>query len=280
MVDHVYYGRSDRGKMRLSDEQVRAIMERRSRDRMDVIAELRRMADDDPISGDERKLGHLYLLAHPEVVSEEMFVDLLARTDAPQVLLQILEEVRRDRGSATNGFAPDTDYLRHRIPRAEGTALASYSAEDGPNSEVSLLELVVREDGGIRLICGRGTDALRGAGFWPGDKPPMGIIAMLLLGLTHSVAALAGRLADEFGAYQGQWRLGVRMDLLRGVVPLDIRDSPFGGPGNPYSRDDYDKVTTASTEELANTPHAVAGRLLGQLLRGLGIAQKYLPYEP
>ena len=36
----------------------------------------------------------------------------------------------------------------------------------------------------------------------------MAIIAMLVLGLTHLVAALAGRLAEEFGAYQGQWRLG------------------------------------------------------------------------
>lgn len=108
----------------------------------------------------------------------------------------------------------------------------------------------------------------------------MAIIAVLVLGLTHFVAALAGRLADEFGAYQGQWRLGVRMDRLIRAVPLDVRDSPFGGPGNPYSRDDYEKVTSASTEELINAPHAVAERLLAQLLRGLGIAQKYLPYQP
>src|SRR5258708_7723711 len=161
MVDHIYYGRSDCGKMRLDDEDVRRIIERRRRGRLDMVAELRQMADDDPIGSDERQPGHLYLLAQPQVAPEEMLLDLLVRRDAMQVIIQILEQIRRDRGSATNGFAPDTDYLRHRIPRAEGTALASYSAEDGPNSEVSLLELVVREDGGIRLICGRGTDALR-----------------------------------------------------------------------------------------------------------------------
>jgi hypothetical protein len=206
-----------------------------------------------------------------------MFLELLTRSDVMEGLQEIIGQIRRDRGSPATGFEPDTHYLRHRIPRAEGMAISSYSAEDGPNSEESLLELVIREDGGIRLICGRGTSALR-PGFWPEDRPRMAIIAMLVLGLTHFVAALAGRLADEFGAYQGQWLLGIRMDRLLGAVPL--LDVPFGGPGNPYSRDDYEKVTSASTEELINAPHAVAERLLAQLLRGLGIAQKYLPYQP
>jgi len=63
MVDYVYYGRGDRANIRLGDEQVRAIIEGRQRGRLDVAAELLRMADDDPIPGDERQLGHLYVLA-------------------------------------------------------------------------------------------------------------------------------------------------------------------------------------------------------------------------
>ena len=69
MVDYVYYGRGDRADVRLGDEQVRAIIEGRRRNRTDVVAELRRMADDDPITGNERQLGHLYLLAQPEAAS-------------------------------------------------------------------------------------------------------------------------------------------------------------------------------------------------------------------
>ena len=49
MVDYVYYGRGDRANIRLGDEQVRAILEGRQRGRLDVVAELLRMADDDPI---------------------------------------------------------------------------------------------------------------------------------------------------------------------------------------------------------------------------------------
>src|SRR5690242_8671650 len=61
----------------------------------------------------------------------------------------------------------------------------------------------------------------------------MAVIVALVLGLTHSVVALAGRLADEYAGYQGQWRLGIRMDRLRGAVPLDLLQNLFGQPGKP-----------------------------------------------
>jgi Putative DNA-binding domain len=281
MVDYVYYGRGDRANIRLGEEQVRAIIEDRRRSRTDVLAELRRMADDDPITVDERQLGHLYLLAQPETAAEEALVEFLARDDAMHVIQEIIGTIVRERGGNTTAFAPDLHQLFDRVPRAEGLALISYSAEDGPRHELTLLELVIREDGGIRLTCGRGTDAFPRQGFPPPDRPPMAVIATLVLGLTHSVAALAGRLADEYAAYQGQWRLGIRMDRLRGVVPLDLLEGhPFHRFGHPYTRDAYERVTTASTEELVNAPHAVAERLVAPLLRGLGIAPRYLPYKP
>jgi hypothetical protein len=281
MVDYVYYGRGDRANVRLGDEQVRAIIEGRRHRRTDVTAELRRMADDDPIAAEKRQLGHLYLLAQPETAAEEALVEFLARGDAVPVIRELLGSVVRDRGSATPEFSPDIPRLLDQIPRAEGLALTSYSAEEGPRRELTLLELVIREDGGVRLTCGRGTDTFPRPGLPPPDEPPMAVIAVLVLGLTHTVAALAGRLADAYAAYQGQWRLGIRMDRLRGAVPLDlIQGHPLHRPGHPYTRDEYERVTSASTEELVNAPHAVAERLVAPLLRGLGIAPRYLPYQP
>lgn len=279
MVDYVYYGRGDRANVRLGDEQVRAILEGRRRGRMDVVAELRHMVDDDPIPGSERQLGHLYVLAQPEIAGEDTLVEFLGRGDVMAVMQETIRQVVRERGSGMKGFEPDVDRLQGRVPRAEGLALISYDAEGGPGREQSLLELVIREDGGLRLTCGRGTDAFQRAGFPPLD-PPMAVIAMLVLGLTHFVVVLAGRLADEYVGYQGQWRLGIRMDRLRGAVPLDLLQDPLGRPGNPYSREEYEKVTSASTEELINAPHAVVERLVAPLLRGLGIGPRYLPYKP
>src|SRR4051812_5638807 len=61
MVDYVYYGRGDRANIRLSDEQVRSILADRTRDRGNIITELRQMVDDDPLTGEDRKNGHIYL---------------------------------------------------------------------------------------------------------------------------------------------------------------------------------------------------------------------------
>jgi hypothetical protein len=279
MVDYVYYGRGDRANTRLGDEQVRAVIDAHARGRADAAAVLRRMADEDPFPADTRQFGHLYLLAQPETASEEALVELLAGADAVRVIQEIIGQIVRARGIP--GFEPDAHQLLERVPRAEGLAMTSYSADEGPHREQSLLELVIREDGGIRLTCGRGTDAFPRPGFAPPDQPTMAVIAALVLGLAYVLAALAGLLADQFAAYQGQWRLGLRMDRLRGAVPLDLlQGHPLNRPGNPYSRDEYEKVTSASTEELINAPHAVTERLAAPLLRGLGVASLYLPYKP
>jgi hypothetical protein len=72
-------------------------------------------------------------------------------------------------------------------------ALSSYNPEKGPGREQTLLEPVIAKiaesgsrAGGGPTPCGRS--------FLPEGRPPMAIVVMLLLGLTHFVAALAGRI--------------------------------------------------------------------------------------
>ncbi len=279
MVDHVYYGRGDRANIRLSDEQVRAILEARARGRRDILAELRRMADEDPIASEDRRLGHLYLLAQPETASDEALVGLLAGSNRVGLIDQAIAAVVKERRAPA--FDPDVRKLSFHGLRAEGLAFTSYSPEDGPRSESGMLELVIREDGGLRLICGRGTDEYGRNRILPTDAPQMAVIVVIVLGLAHAVASLAGRLADEHAGYQGQWRLGLRLDRLHGAVPLDLLEGAFGSRiGNPYSRGEYERVTSASTDDLVLKPAAVAERLVAPLLRGLGVARLYLSGPP
>jgi hypothetical protein len=70
------------------------------------------------------------------------------------------------------------------------------------------------------------------------------------------------------------------MGRLRGVQPSDTVQDPFGWPGHPYTRDDYERTTTATTEQLVNTPKAVADQLVTPLLRGLGVAARYSSIAP
>lgn len=74
------------------------------------------MTDDDPITADERQLGHLYLLAQPETAAEEALVELLARDDAMRVLQEIVGLIVRERGGNTTRFEPDLHQPYDRVP--------------------------------------------------------------------------------------------------------------------------------------------------------------------
>ncbi|MEU6205382.1 hypothetical protein ABZ814_17595 [Micromonospora musae] len=142
-------------------------------------------------------------------------------------------------------------------------------------SEHSLVELVLREDGGVALTCGRGTDTYLSHA---GADPERTLIPVVVLGLTHSVLTMAGRPAQQVSGYQGQWAVGVLLDNLKGVSPYDGRLT-WGDMGYPYSRPEYEQLATTDTEELIENCAAVVERLLGKLMRGLGVDSRYLPYS-
>jgi hypothetical protein len=199
-------------------------------------------------------------MAQPEAASEEILLELLGRNDTTQILREIIGQIARDRGSSTTGFEPDTHWLQHRIPRAEGMAIASYSPEEAPRREQSLLELVIREDGGIRLICGRGTDAFPAGRIPASGQTADGYNHRARVGPDTLRGVARGSPRRRIRRLSGQWRLGIRMDRLRGPVPLDLLQgsNPLHRPGKPYSRAEYEKVASALTDELINAPHAVA----------------------
>jgi hypothetical protein len=220
MVDYVYYGRGDRANIRLSDEQVRSILADRARDRGDILTALRQMVDDDPLTGEDRKNGHIYLLAQPETAPDEAFVEFLTRNDSLQVVNNLLEQINQAAGGAS--YDPALRNLHRRVPRAEGRAFTTVSPGD-TIYEPGMLELLVRDDGGIRLTCGRGTDLGSNQGFTasPETEPPRILYGIIVLGLTTSFAALVGQLGEQHAAYHGQWRLGIRLDQLTGVLPAE-----------------------------------------------------------
>lgn len=276
MVDYVYYGRGDRANHRLADEQVRGILADRARSQRDILADLRQMTGDDPIAEEDRKNGHLYLLAHPDTAPDDALVDFLARDDAQRLIGQALLQIRDARGGSS--FEPDLKTPPHRITRAEGHAFTTVSQDYAPY-ENSMIDLLVREDGGIDLTCGRGTDIYRPNTF-PESDPIKVVIPALVLGLTHSFVAFTGQLADQHAAYQGQWHLAIRMDRLRGARASDKVQDDFRNAGYPYTRDSYERVTTATTDQLVNNPRTVADQLVMPLLRALSVAVRYSTPSP
>lgn len=66
MVDHIYYGRGDRGKIKLLDAQVREIVDRRQLAQASLSALLDELAASDPVPDPaDRVNGRLLLVVHP-----------------------------------------------------------------------------------------------------------------------------------------------------------------------------------------------------------------------
>jgi hypothetical protein len=167
---------------------------------------------------------------------------------------------------------------------ADGRLMTSrFDRSDGNVYEDGMVDVVIRLDGGIALTCGRGTDAARPR--WiavgGGDEPQETAVVMpaIPLGLTYSVASLAGALADTVSNYQGQWQIGLYMDRMRGVWPLEHVNS-MEEHGWAFTRDVYVRDTTSTTTELVDDPAAVAERLVRPLLVALGVDRFHIPYRP
>lgn len=270
MVDHVYYGRADRAKMRLSDQQVREIMERRILARADLAAMLRDLSEGDPIRPLDRFNAHMYLIAHPSNGREDALLPLFEDDPIQELATAVLRAVVA-RGRYQ--YAPDlTGGSWQR--RSSGYTSAKGQRDTGELREENLVELTIREDGGVALLCGRATSPLSTEG--QVSRLPMALPG-LVVGLTYAALALAGDLAEKHAGYQGQWQLGLRIEGLKGAIASDHRHTGDFYDLAPYDRDVYQRATESTTAELLDHPEAATERLVGQLLRALVVDKRYLP---
>jgi hypothetical protein len=270
MVDNIYYGRGDRANRKLSDQEVRQAMAIRAQNREDISQQLHALRDEDPVPP-PRQSGHLYVIAHPLAAADDEVVEFITGPSLQTDILLMARNVTQHLGGQ---WGPRLTSATRARRRADGVAFTSY---DDPNriDEPSLLEVVLRENGAIALTCGRGTAALNSR---ITDESRQVVYPGLVLALTHAVMLMAGRLAERTTGYQGQWAAGILLDNLKDVDPFD-RVNASDQLGVPYSRAEYEHSTTATTMELVEETPAVVERLVGRLLRGLGVDNRYLPYS-
>jgi hypothetical protein len=242
MVDERYWGRSSTGKRALADSEVRRILELRQPDPTAFLADLHSLANDDPFPEAERTQSHVYVLVKPLSASDDALVALLTGSDARTTVAEILEIIRQERPQTEDGFSPDLPSATLQTRRAMGVGFSSHSAEHP--YEPRLIDYVIRWDGIVALICGRGTDDRLSTG------PDVGVrelIPMIVLGVVYSTVAIAGRLADGHGAYQGEWTIGVRLDRMRGVVAARPPDMFGRSDRHPYTADEYEQIVRSTT---------------------------------
>ena len=140
------------------------------------------------------------------------------------------------------------------------------SSDDG-----GLLDIELRDDGGIRVLVGRMTYiTVRPFG---NDSRQ---VALDGLAVAYARYIISWALAISSRTnWRGSWMLGLHADGLRGVESYLYQDRLMAGRAPAFDVDEYREVTTASHLEMTQTPHAVAYRLAGRLTEALGTYQHF-----
>lgn len=267
-VDGKYRGRGDTTNRALTDPEVRDLLARRSRAGTDAAALLTAEIQRDPTTGIlVQEHAHLFVVAQPVYGADDLLYRRIPDGDWASWLRNELLAGPMMRGLSSPGWEPDLKSTADQVARrAAGWALhSSWISQDrrllheggGPVAERDLLDLEVREDGGLRLFCGRGSDT-------PGEARVL--FMDLVAGLTWRLVRAALTVA-ETAQYYGSWNLGVALTNLRGVQawsPRAINRYP-----TLYSEDEYRQTRQVTYEQLAGGRQGVLDQLVGRLARSL-----------
>lgn len=265
MVDGRYRGRGDTTNIRFSDSEVVRLHTRRQQHDREAEEVLRNEMMRDPTPEDKRVQGHLFVVAEPMTGRGEMLLEALEGIDATQ---WIMKNLIRGRPSSelTEGWSPDLGIVSRVGREAEGWV--AHSGYMGPGrtilpegDEDDLLHLEFRENGGVRLFCGRGSDS------HPNSPSLRVVFEPLIAGLTLRTILMASVISEVCGHF-GNWTIGLGISNLQGCVSWRVTQN-FLGNAVPYSSAEYIAATMATRDAVDQDPRGVMERVFARLNRGL-----------
>jgi Schlafen, AlbA_2 len=270
-VDGVYYGRADTTRYRLPAAEVERCYQLGLRIQRDITTLLDEAVQNDPWQ--EGRHAHLFGVAQPVSPRSDLLLHVVGtRVEAWRnfLLMQIRPQSPRDL------WRPDLPDATEVSRRAWGWALGTHEMP-GPvvdqsieHRETRLLDLEVREDGGLRLFCGGASRTFSG----PLD-PIQIVMDLVIVGLTKRLIMAAATVADT-ADFSGSWDLGIAVIGLGGL--RRHRTGSFPSDEVPYSEHDYRQTTRATHERLTQQPDSVVEDLTGRLHRGLGGGPEINPF--
>jgi hypothetical protein len=280
MVDGKYYGRGDTTKYVLSDAEAQRLHQlalRRQHDAEDLLEKEIRL---DPFPPDFRRHAHLFGIAQPVSARRDLLQQGLKDPEGWHRFIH--SKIRSGTAGqplgddlSPRGWSPDLPKISDISRRARGWALSSSGMSPGrkvvppepldvdlfQRQEKRLLDLEIREDGGLRLFCGRASDTL-------GPSSIECVIEGLILGLTKRLVLAAATVA-EATVYFGQWDFGVAVTGLRDLVSLRLIQHSDDEP-MPFSEEHYRETLRVTYERLVKDSDSIVEELTGRLNRALG----------
>ena len=176
-------------------------------------------------------------------------------------------------------FSPELSAATVFTRRATGAALSTHGlgsdrsvdalqASQGLSTWEDIVEFEVSEDGVIRVMMGRLSDAPSPRNNGDHAQVLFDVAAVVYV---RRVLGIVLDVADQ-AAYFGGWALAVGATGLRG---LGVQDQFGWSALGRFEEDAYERATTASYADLVAQPGSLTARLLGRFLRKLGTHARY-----
>ena len=281
MVTGTYYGRSEVGKVILTDLEVEEQILRRGRvaDRLrHSMAETREIAES--LSQEVDLVSHMMLTATPTQPLHDMFLHYTRDSSSQQgfasnVLMATLNSIRQAMSNRSEtDVAFDYLYYHRRTSRGSGGAIFS-TWEIDENAQYNKRLLGLSDNGVIRFlnldVSSRrdGSNRVQAAMGRINERYGRPIKYQLKIAWqARDIIRLIGELAQSCG-YSGAWLIGLEISRVKG----------FAGEGGSYSLDSDTHSTTlrSTTTDLIERPNRSSNELLRPLFRDLGLENRLPP---
>lgn len=260
-----YYGRGDTESRVLEDPEVRMLMARHLERRQGMEALLAAEVARDPAPPEMRDTARLFVVAQPVSADPRLLLDAVPDRD----LATWVTSLSGTRLYYSNlGYSPGLNESHNVARRAHGVSRSSYAIDNDrtvplkngerPNDLTSVVDLEIREDGGLRLYYGRASDHA------PRNSGEM-MMGTAIVGEVASVIELA-RYVSEQASFHGAWTFGA---ALRGIRSLGLYDPNWRWHGldRKYSEDGYDEVAEVDGPSLTEPGSPVLEAVIGRFLR-------------
>jgi hypothetical protein len=278
MVDGVYYGRSETGKVKLSDERVEYLISRRGRTEARLADAMAETAAVDPFK--EAEAAHLYFTAVPTQGWPEMMLDLtkdnIAQTNFSTGINNTLgNEINQADRPGRNDTPLAFGWLvyNRRSPRQRGAVFTNFRLDDPNDTTNPTTYLAIGDNGTVRYIDLAAGSLRDGAYPSMAGLPPeqrltrFGKVAVVyttqIFYHALDLVRLVARVARDHN-YTGSWMLGLSLVNMHGRYS-DLTAT---------AASDTDELTAthrATIADLADRPDEVAAALLRPMFRDLGV---------